>query len=100
LLGFEISSAYKYHLTIEMCLQMINLSIEMSMSESKALARTLFELQRSIFLPCDHGRIYILTRGHWGHVESAGKEYQSNSIVLICWHPSPRKTRRHPDGVD
>ncbi len=98
--GFEISSAYKYHVTIEICLQMINLSIEMSMSESKALARTLFELQRSIFLPFDHGRIYILTRGHWGHVESAGKEYQSNSIVLICWCPSPWKTRRHPDGVD
>ncbi len=100
MLGFEISSAYKYHVTIEMCLQMINLSIEMSMSESKALARTLFELQRSIFLPCDHGQIYILTRGHWGHVESAGQEYQSNSIVLICWHPLPWKTRRHPDAVD
>ncbi len=59
LLGLEISSAYKYHVTIEICLQMINLSIEMSMSESKALARTLFELQRRIFLPFDHGRIYI-----------------------------------------
>jgi hypothetical protein len=100
LLGFEISSAYKYHVTIEICLQMINLSIEMSMSESKALACTIFELQMSIFLPSDHGRIYILTTGDWGHVESAGKEYQSNSIVLICWRPSPRKTRGHPDGVD
>jgi len=59
LLGFEISSTYKYRVTIEICLQLINLSIEMCMSESKALARTLFELQRSIFLPCDHGRIYI-----------------------------------------
>jgi hypothetical protein len=100
LLGFQISNAYKYHVTIEISLQMINLSIEMSMTESQALARTLFELQRSIFLPCDHGQIYILTRGHWGHVESAGKEYQSNNIVLICWRPSPRKTRKHLDGVD
>ncbi len=100
MLGFEISSTYKYPVTIEICLQIINLSIAMSMSESKALACTLFELQRSIFLPSDHGQIYILTRGHWGYVESAGKEYQSNSIVLICWRPSPRKSRRHPDGVD